>query len=283
MLQDAGVEPSKDKEPESIESQKNQDQDQVLYSDMPKGLTYQRMLVWKSHKADELLLEIKELKEQMKRRVVPKSNLELLQTPENLKVYDWIRGLPDDETSIQMIEYAYKRGLISDEFSRDLFMVGSPFYLPLAKKWGDQIFVEKKTKIEVEISKMEKKLEQIKESIADSTRVLQDELLKIEKEKTKKITSYRCDIDSLTKDIKKLREERRVQIKEFNKLNTQLKVLPEKLKRFEMWLRLNEHDEWLRLFFPKPMVDSKTIPEPVENSDPEDSDPIEVKEGDTHE
>ena len=85
-----------------------------VYPDMPPDMTYQRALVWKSHKLDEVWIELQELKQKYAIRVAPDAPLELLTSPENLKIYEWVKRLPISDRSLNMLGYAIDHNKIDD-------------------------------------------------------------------------------------------------------------------------------------------------------------------------
>lgn len=138
-----------------------------VYPDMPEGMTYMKELVWKSHKLDEVWIELKELKEKYAIRVAPDAPLELLTSPENLKIYEWVKRLPNNDKSLNMLNYAYEHEKIQYEFLRDMGSPGTPFYLELANKWRDgnwkQLTTETEDKYFEWMRKLEKKAAELKE------------------------------------------------------------------------------------------------------------------------
>ena len=163
-----------------------------VYPDMPPDMTYQRALVWKSHKLDEVWIELQELKQKYAIRVAPDAPLELLTSPENLKIYEWVKRLPISDRSLNMLGYAIDHNKIDYLFMTDMGDPGSPFYLELANKWRDGHYkimttetqekyfdwLDKLEKKGAELKGMEKKVEALKPELKTLTE--QRDALKIE-------------------------------------------------------------------------------------------------------
>ena len=163
-----------------------------VYPDMPPDMTYQRALVWKSHKLDEVWVELQELKQKYAVRVAPDAPLELLTSLENLKIFEWVKRLPNNDKSLNMLDYAYEHGKIDYQFLVDMGSPGSPFYLEIANKWRDGHYkimtteteekyfdwLDKLEKKAAELKEMEKKIESLKPELKTLTD--QRDALKIE-------------------------------------------------------------------------------------------------------
>lgn len=112
----------------------------------PEKLTpqqaYQRRLVEKSHMYDELLEKYKSLQEdydKLKKDGFRDDPLKFLMKEDELKLYQWIRSLPDNETGYNMITYAVFHGILDMDhpysFFFELCNPKSPFFLPIMKNW----------------------------------------------------------------------------------------------------------------------------------------------------
>lgn len=172
------------------------------YPDMPAEIdTHMKKLTWKSKKCDQLFYELKELQEKYNQRVAPDSHAELLTTPENLKAYNWVKSLPDNDHSARLIQYAADKGIISRDFLPDLYHRDSPFFLPVAEKWANGDFNIRKKKLENELGQKEMELAGLRGHI----KLAQDELKRL-KEHTAKEESKISMIEGKTKAIESLRD-----------------------------------------------------------------------------